>query len=49
MHVVDARTLQRVESLEQSFLQHRQQVQTQMDSMQVCVQLCPILFDKAPR
>ncbi|KAL3135518.1 hypothetical protein ABBQ38_005998 [Trebouxia sp. C0009 RCD-2024] len=31
---VDARTLQRVESLEQSFLQHRQQVQTQMDSMQ---------------
>lgn len=32
---VDARTLQRVEALEQSFLQHQQQVQTQLDSMQV--------------
>ena len=32
---VDARTLQRVEGLEQSFLQYRQQVQTQLDSMQV--------------
>ncbi|DBB14967.1 TPA: hypothetical protein ACH3X3_004562 [Trebouxia sp. C0006] len=31
---VDARTLQRVETLEQSFLHHQQQVQTQLDSMQ---------------
>ena len=33
---VDARTLQRLETLEQSFLQHQQQVQTQLESMQVC-------------
>lgn len=31
---VDTRTLQRVEFLEQSFLHHQQQVQTQLDSMQ---------------
>ncbi|DBB14965.1 TPA: hypothetical protein ACH3X3_004562 [Trebouxia sp. C0006] len=34
IYSVDARTLQRVETLEQSFLHHQQQVQTQLDSMQ---------------
>ena len=35
MSAVDARTLLRVEQLEQRFLQHQQQVHTQLDGMQV--------------